>query len=106
MKRKTKPFPEQVALVTGGGTGIGRAFAETLATAGSRVVVAARRDEVLARTAEELNRKLGAERVFPYAFDIRDRTQIEALVGHIIHRWGALDVLVNNPALAVPENGV
>jgi meso-butanediol dehydrogenase/(S,S)-butanediol dehydrogenase/diacetyl reductase len=100
---KTKPLSDQVALVTGGGTGIGRAFTEALATAGARVVIASRREEVLARTAEELNRKLAAERVVAYAFDIRNPEQIEALVGHIIRRWGALDLLINNSGLAVPE---
>jgi len=57
----------------------------------------------LTRTAEELNRKLGAERVVAYAFDIRNPEQIEALVSHIIQRWGALDLLINNSGLAVPE---
>jgi NAD(P)-dependent dehydrogenase (short-subunit alcohol dehydrogenase family) len=100
---KTKPLSEQVALVTGGGSGIGRAFTEALATAGARVVIASRREEVLARTAEELNRKLGAERVVAYAFDLRNPEQIEALAGHIIQRWGALDLLINNSGLAVPQ---
>ena len=100
---KTKPFSEQVALVTGGGTGIGRAFTEALATAGARVVIASRRVEVLQRTAEELNRQFGAERVFARAFNIRDRTQIDSLVNYIIERWQSLDVVINNSGLAVPE---
>jgi 3-oxoacyl-[acyl-carrier protein] reductase len=100
---KNKSFSEQIALVTGGGTGIGRAFTEALATAGAHVVIASRREEVLARTADELNRKLGAERVVAHAFDIRNPEQIEALVSHIIQRWGALDLLINNSGLAVPE---
>jgi 3-oxoacyl-[acyl-carrier protein] reductase len=103
MQLKAKSFSEQVALVTGGGTGIGRAFTEAVATAGARVVIASRREDVLARTAEELNKKLGAERVFANTFDIRNPEQIEALVSHIIQRWGALDVLINNSGLAVPE---
>jgi 3-oxoacyl-[acyl-carrier protein] reductase len=103
MQLKTKSFSEQVALVTGGGTGIGRAFTEALATAGARVVIASRREEILARTAEELNKKLGAERVFANAFDIRTPQQIGALVDNIIQRWGTLDLLINNAGLAVPE---
>jgi 3-oxoacyl-[acyl-carrier protein] reductase len=103
MQLKTKSFSEQVALVTGGGTGIGRAFTEALATAGARVVIASRREDVLARTAEELNKKLGAERVFADAFDIRNPQQIGALVDNIIQRWGTLDLLINNAGLAVPE---
>ena len=100
---KTKPITEQVALVTGGGTGIGRAFTEALATAGARVVIASRREEVISHTAQELNLKFGAQRVFPYAFDIRERREIDALVGHVIEQHGTLDILVNNSGLAVPE---
>ena len=100
---KSKPFTEQVALVTGGGTGIGRAFTEALATAGARVVIASRRKEVLRQTADQLNRGCGAERVFPYVFDMRDRAQIDSLVDNIIDRWQAVDVLINNSGLAVPE---
>jgi len=103
MALRTKPFSEQVAVITGGGTGIGRAFAEALAGAGARVVIASRREEVLRRAAREMNDAAGAERVFTYAFDVRDRGQCEALVGHAAERFGSLDVLVNNSGLAVPE---
>ena len=99
---KIKPLSDQVALVTGGGTGIGHAFTEALATAGVRVVIASRREKLLRRTAEELNQKCGA-RVFPYAFDIRQRAQIDLLVNNIVDRWQSLDVLINNSGLAVPE---
>ena len=100
---RTKPLSDQVALVTGGGTGIGRAFTEALGVAGVKVVIASRREDVVSHTAHELNLKFGAERVFPYAFDIRERREIDALVGHVIEQHGALDILVNNSGLAVPE---
>ena len=100
---KAKSFSEQVAIVTGGGTGIGRAFARVLASAGVRVIIASRNAEVLRRTADELNAKLDAERVFLYVFDIRDRTQIESLVGNVAERWQSIDLLINNSGLAVPE---
>ena len=103
MAWKTKPFSEQVALVTGGGSGIGRAFTEALATAGARVVIASRREDVLKQTSEEFNQVLGSERVFLYKIDIRDASQIGELVQYIIDRWRTLDVLVNNSGLAVPE---
>jgi 3-oxoacyl-[acyl-carrier protein] reductase len=58
---------------------------------------------VLRRTAAEINDRLNAEHVFPYSFDIRDLSQIESLVNHAIERWKAIDVLINNSGLAVPE---
>ncbi len=103
MTFKTKPISDQVALVTGGGTGIGRALTEALAAAGARVVIASRREDVLLRTAEEINLKLGAERAFPCVFDIRERRLIDALVSQVIEQHGALDILINNSGLAVPE---
>jgi NADP-dependent 3-hydroxy acid dehydrogenase YdfG len=100
---KTKPLSEQVALITGGGTGIGRAFAEALAGAGCRVVIASRRTDVLRRTADEINAAVSSEQVFPYHFDIRVREQTEELAADVFNRWQAIDVLVNNSGLAVPE---
>jgi 3-oxoacyl-[acyl-carrier protein] reductase len=103
MSLPNKTFPEQVAVITGGGTGIGRAFCEALAAAGARVVIASRREETLRRTADELNAKIDAERIYPYAFDVRNRAEVEALVSYTVEHFGSIDVLVNNAGLAVPE---
>lgn len=100
---KTKPLSDQVAIVTGGGSGIGRAFTEALASAGAKVVIASRRRDVVSQTADEINSALGAERVFPYEFDIRDSAQIDELAADVLKRWLTIDVLVNNSGLAVPE---
>ncbi len=100
---KTKSFNEQVAIITGGGTGIGRAFCESLVGAGARVVIASRREETLRQTADELNAKVDAERVFAYAFDVRERAQTDALVRYTLERFGSIDVLINNAGLAVAE---
>ena len=99
----TKVLSEQVAIVTGGGSGIGRAFAEALASAGARVVIASRRTDVLRRTADEINAEIGSELVFPYEFNIRDRGQTEELVADVYSRWQAIDVLINNSGLAVAQ---
>jgi NAD(P)-dependent dehydrogenase (short-subunit alcohol dehydrogenase family) len=100
---KNKSFTEQVAIVTGGATGIGRALCEALAGLGVRVVIASRRRELLEHAAADINESIGAERVFSYAFDIRDLAQVEQLVEHVSTRWQSIDVLVNNSGLAVPE---
>ena len=100
---KTKPLSDQVAIVTGGGTGIGRAFTEALASAGAEVIIASRRTDVLRRAADEINATLATERVFPYEFDIRNRAQVDELVKDVFERWQAIDMLINNSGLAVPE---
>ena len=101
---KSKTLSNQVAIVTGGGSGIGRALTEALAREGVRVVIASRRTDVLRSTAHEINETLSAERVFPYEFDIRDRAQIDELARDVFERWQAIDVLINNSGLAVPES--
>jgi NAD(P)-dependent dehydrogenase (short-subunit alcohol dehydrogenase family) len=100
---KTKPFSEQVAIVTGGGSGIGRALSEALALAGAKVVIASRRREVLSATATDINAKVGDERVFPYEFDLRQANDAEKLVADVYERWQSIDVLINNSGLAVPQ---
>jgi 3-oxoacyl-[acyl-carrier protein] reductase len=100
---KTRPLSDQVAIVTGGGTGIGRAFTEALAQAGATVVIASRRIEVLRRSASEISARYDSERVLPYKFDIRERTQIDSLVNDVIERYQRIDLLINNSGLAVPE---
>jgi 3-oxoacyl-[acyl-carrier protein] reductase len=101
---KTKDFSQQSALVTGGATGIGRAFTEALLENGiGAVVIASRRQSVLDEAAHELNQKFGAGKVIPYAFDVRNRAETENLVRFALEKCGAIDVLINNSGLAVPE---
>ena len=100
---REKPLSEQTAIITGGATGIGRAFTETFLEAGIRaVVIASRRLGVLQDAASELNSKYG-ERVYKYVFDIRDRDQTENLVRDTINEFGVIDILIINAGLAVPE---
>ena len=103
MNFKPKPISQQVAIVTGGGTGIGRAFTESLAQAGAKVVIASRRRDVLHKAADEINTRLGRERAFPYAFDIRDFEQVQVLVNYTLERFNTIDLLINNCGLAIPE---
>jgi 3-oxoacyl-[acyl-carrier protein] reductase len=98
-----KPLSEQTALITGGASGIGRAFSECLLDAGiAEVVIASRRKELLDNTAYEMNVKYGG-RVRPFVFDIRDRSRTEALADYAGAERGAVDILINNSGLAVPE---
>jgi 3-oxoacyl-[acyl-carrier protein] reductase len=99
---KTKPFSKQIAIVTGGGTGIGRSFTHALAAAGVTVVIASRREDVLLNTAAEINSE-HKDRVFPYACDVLEEEQVQGLVEYVFRRWKSIDILINNAGLAVPE---
>ena len=98
-----KPLSEQMALITGGATGIGRALAAALVQGGiGNVVIASRHQGHLEHTANDLNAKYG-QHVHTYAFDIRNRHQTEDLVRETSGEFGAIDILINNSGLAVPE---
>jgi citronellol/citronellal dehydrogenase len=99
----------QVALVTGGGTGLGKASALELVRCGATVVIAGRREQVLAEAASEIGERCKGgersevgERAKRYgradwiAGDVRTPAGAEALVRTTLERHGRLDVLVNN----------
>jgi citronellol/citronellal dehydrogenase len=82
----------QVALVTGGGSGLGRATAVELAACGAQVVVAGRRPEPLGETAALCE----AGRCEAIPCDIREEGEVTALVDAVLERHGRIDTLVNN----------
>ena len=81
----------KVALVTGGGTGIGRATALELARTGAKVAVCGRRPEPLEAVRAELGDDCLAIRT-----DVREPEQVAALVEQTLERFGRIDILVNN----------
>lgn len=88
-------FADRVALVTGGGTGIGLAITRELTRLGARVVIAARDVERLRRAAARIEAELGRP-VDARACDIRDREAVAALAAGVVADHGAVDLLVNN----------
>jgi NAD(P)-dependent dehydrogenase (short-subunit alcohol dehydrogenase family) len=95
----------KVAIVTGGGSGIGRQMAEGLAEAGASLVVCARKAERCEQAAGELA-QLGV-RTLGLGCDVRDPEQVQAVVHRAHHEFGSVDVLVNNAGTvwgAAPED--
>ncbi len=88
----------KVAVVTGGGTGLGRAMAIALARAGADVVVAARRLEPLKETAEEIE-KLG-RKALTVSVDVTDSRSVNNLIDQTFTQFKQIDILVNNAGIA------
>ena len=91
-KAANKKAARKVAIVTGGGTGLGRDIANTLAREGFNVAIVGRR-------ASRLRMKKGEKRLFAYPGDVGDPGQIKTIVKDIRARFGRIDSVVNSAAI-------
>jgi NAD(P)-dependent dehydrogenase (short-subunit alcohol dehydrogenase family) len=83
-------FAGRTVIITGAGSGIGRASARAFAAAGASVLAIGRRADKLAETAS------GATAIVPFVADLRADDAAVSVVGEAVRRWGRVDVLVNN----------
>jgi citronellol/citronellal dehydrogenase len=102
----------QVALITGGGTGLGRASAFELARCGADVAIAGRREDVLAAAVSDIDAAAGRPAASYVVGDIRELTDASRIVAATLDRHGRLDTLINNaggqyfvPAEAIADKG-
>jgi 2,4-dienoyl-CoA reductase [(3E)-enoyl-CoA-producing], peroxisomal len=89
-------FDGQVALITGGGSGIGRGIADQLAALGAQVVLASRKLERVETAAEEIRAAGG--KASGVAVDVREGARVKEMVAQVKDRHGRIDLLVNNAA--------
>lgn len=94
----------KVAIVTGGGTGIGRGITLMFAKEGARVVICGRRKEPLDETASEIT-KAGGE-AFALVCDVSGLGQVKKLTDETISRFGKIDILVNNAGVYLPHDAL
>lgn len=92
----TTPF-DRVAIVTGGGTGVGRAAAAALVEKDWRVVITGRRDDKLREVAAELG-----EAVVPIAGDVTDEAEVTRIFAATVETLGRVDLLFNNAGSSAP----
>ena len=100
---QSKPILERfrldgrVALVTGGGQGIGRAYAHALGEAGAAVAV----DDIIFSRAEQVAAELTAKGIDALAIeaDVRQAGQVQKMIAAVIQRWGRLTIAVNNAGI-------
>lgn len=90
----------KTAIITGGGSGIGRAIAEALVKEGVNVVIASRRKEVLDETARELN-SFNSGKALAVECDLRSTDEIKNLVKVTLENFSKIDYLINNSGLGV-----
>jgi NAD(P)-dependent dehydrogenase (short-subunit alcohol dehydrogenase family) len=90
------------AIVTGGGSGIGRAIAVKLVAAGANVVLASRRGDLVAEVARELS-DAGPGRAVGVACDLRKRGDVDAVVARARTEFSRVDILVNNSGVGGPS---
>ncbi|MFD1829730.1 bifunctional aldolase/short-chain dehydrogenase [Streptomyces desertarenae] len=95
-----KPLATRIALVTGAGSGIGRAIAHRLAAEGACVVVADLDGENAGRVAEELG---GPDRAVAVTADVTDEQQIEAAFREAVLAFGGVDLVVNNAGISISK---
>jgi len=102
LQRRPKPTPlaTRVALVTGGGSGIGRATAQRLAAEGACVVVADRDGPAAAKVAEQLG---STDVAVDVGVDVTDEAQIAAAVRAAVLAFGGLDLVVNNAGMSISK---
>lgn len=94
-----EPETARTAVVTGGGTGIGRAVARSFALAGDRVMIVGRREDVLSRAAKGIDAEAGGDaagRLTWLQADVGDPEEVQRLAHEVADRLGHVDVLVNN----------
>jgi len=98
-------FADRSVLISGGGSGIGRALAYAFVRLGARVMICGRREEKLQETAAGIRQHLGQEIAYR-AMTIRDPTQVEGLIDEAWARMGRLDHLVNNGGGQFPQEAL
>ncbi|MBI4594894.1 MAG: SDR family NAD(P)-dependent oxidoreductase [Candidatus Tectomicrobia bacterium] len=101
MFREKLQLQGKVAIVTGGGTGLGKYMSLTLAQAGADMVIAARRVNLIEETAEEV-RKIG-RKALSIPTDVTDPSQVKHLIEKSIGDMGKVDILINNAGIVRGE---
>jgi rhamnulose-1-phosphate aldolase/alcohol dehydrogenase len=97
---KPKPLATRIALVTGGGSGIGRAIAHRLAAEGACVVVADRNADGAATVAAEIG---GTDVAVPVTVDVTDTAAVQDAIRQAVLAFGGLDLVVNNAGLSISK---
>jgi serine 3-dehydrogenase len=90
---------DQIVLITGASSGIGEACAKVFAQAGAKLILMARRQQLLEQLAEQLSKEYGCE-LHLIPVDVCDRSAIQSALDNLSADWSAVDILINNAGLS------
>lgn len=94
---KDGTFKGQTIIITGGGTGLGKAMSKYFLQLGANLVISSRKLDVLQKTAEELMQETGGQ-VLAVQCDVRNYAEVENMLAATLAKFGGADVLINNAA--------
>lgn len=94
---KEDSLKDKIIVITGGGTGLGKAMGKYFVELGADLVIASRKLDVLEKTAAELS-KGNDQTIFPIQCDVTDYSSVENLLKTAVNKFGKVDVLLNNAA--------
>lgn len=100
MSQETNPLEDRIALVTGGGQGLGQAICHRLAREGAHVVVADLNETAAFETAAEVAEATGRQ-TLAFKVDVTDEGQVETMVDQVLAKFGRLDITVANAGILI-----
>ena len=95
---KENSLEGKVILVTGGGSGLGKSMVEYFYELGANIIITSRREDLLNKVAQKINKKENKNKIYPISCDVRDTDQVNKVIQKSFENFGSVDCLVNNAA--------
>jgi len=100
-----KKLKDKIVFITGASSGIGKASAESFAVEGAKLILTARRENLLKEFAAELKQKYKTE-VIVFKLDVKNKNEVQQLINNLPEEWKNIDILLNNAGLAKGLNKI